>query len=263
MTSSNGNVFNLTVHLYGEFTGHRWIPRPKASDAELWCFLWSATELTIEAVHWDALTIHTTGHPTRARNAGIVWCAFKISWWRYKMETFSVLLALSKGDSPNKQEAGDLRRHRAHYGVTVMYMIKPHVHGFFNNVTDFHEVNQHLPPTRPLGSVGSQFDWQSEDEEPTQNGFLFLSLTQKANIATQSSQNYLESRRFVFDDRRDLPLYKCARSGPRDCTLRDWSRAWPTLTWLAKLVGVAVNCSVRNTIFPHILKPWKSRANVG
>ena len=25
--------------LCGEFTGHRWIPRTKASDAELWCFL--------------------------------------------------------------------------------------------------------------------------------------------------------------------------------------------------------------------------------
>ena len=27
-----------------EFTGHRWIPRTKASDAELGCFLWSASE---------------------------------------------------------------------------------------------------------------------------------------------------------------------------------------------------------------------------
>ena len=27
-----------------EFTGQRWIPRTKASDAELWCFLWSAPE---------------------------------------------------------------------------------------------------------------------------------------------------------------------------------------------------------------------------
>ena len=26
----------------GEFTGPRWIPHTKASDAELWCFLWSA-----------------------------------------------------------------------------------------------------------------------------------------------------------------------------------------------------------------------------
>ena len=25
-----------------EFTGHRWIPPTKASDTELWCFLWSA-----------------------------------------------------------------------------------------------------------------------------------------------------------------------------------------------------------------------------
>ena len=30
--------------LCGEFTGHRWIPSKKASDAELWCFLWSAPE---------------------------------------------------------------------------------------------------------------------------------------------------------------------------------------------------------------------------
>ena len=30
--------------LCGEFTGHRWIPHTKASDAELWCFLWSAPE---------------------------------------------------------------------------------------------------------------------------------------------------------------------------------------------------------------------------
>ena len=40
MTSSNGNGFRVTGHLCGEFTGDRWIPRTKASDAELWCFLW-------------------------------------------------------------------------------------------------------------------------------------------------------------------------------------------------------------------------------
>ena len=37
-------VFRVTDHLCGEFTGPRWIPRTKASDAELWCFLWSASE---------------------------------------------------------------------------------------------------------------------------------------------------------------------------------------------------------------------------
>ena len=35
MTSSNGNIFRVTGPLCGEFTGHRWIPLTKASDAEL------------------------------------------------------------------------------------------------------------------------------------------------------------------------------------------------------------------------------------
>ena len=33
-TSSNGNIFRVTGHLCGEFTGHRWIPRTTASDTE-------------------------------------------------------------------------------------------------------------------------------------------------------------------------------------------------------------------------------------
>ena len=39
MTSSNGNIFRVTGHLCGEFTGPRWTPCTKASDAELWWFL--------------------------------------------------------------------------------------------------------------------------------------------------------------------------------------------------------------------------------
>ena len=61
-------TFCATGHLCGEFTGHRWIPRAKASDAELWCF--------------------------------------KICAWI--------------NDCVNNGEAGDLRRYRAHYAVTVM-----------------------------------------------------------------------------------------------------------------------------------------------
>ena len=38
MTSSNENVFRVA----GPLCGHRWIPLTKASDAELWCSLWSA-----------------------------------------------------------------------------------------------------------------------------------------------------------------------------------------------------------------------------
>ena len=73
-----------------------------------------------------------------------------LSWWRHQMETFSALLALCAGNSPvpvnsphkgqwrgalmfslicvwinnwvNNREAGDLRRHRSHYDVTVMWM---------------------------------------------------------------------------------------------------------------------------------------------
>ena len=70
------------------------------------------------------------------------------SWWRHQMETFSALLAICAGNSPvtgefpaqrpmtrsfdvffdvrpnevNNREAGGLRRHRAHYNVTVMCM---------------------------------------------------------------------------------------------------------------------------------------------
>ena len=35
MTSSNENIFRVTGHLYGEFTGHRWIPLTQ-DDAEIY-----------------------------------------------------------------------------------------------------------------------------------------------------------------------------------------------------------------------------------
>ena len=41
MTSSIGNFFVVTGNLCGDFTGHGWIPRTKASDAELWCLLFT------------------------------------------------------------------------------------------------------------------------------------------------------------------------------------------------------------------------------
>ena len=37
-------IFRATSPLCGEFTGHRWIPLTKVSDAELSCFIWSAPE---------------------------------------------------------------------------------------------------------------------------------------------------------------------------------------------------------------------------
>ena len=44
MTSSNGNILCVAGHLCVEFIGYRIIPRTKASDAELKCFLWSVAE---------------------------------------------------------------------------------------------------------------------------------------------------------------------------------------------------------------------------
>ena len=69
MSSPNGNIFRVAGPLYGEFTDHRWIPRTKTSDTELWCFLWSVPSIN---------------------------------------------------DRVNNREAGDLRRHHAHYDVIVM-----------------------------------------------------------------------------------------------------------------------------------------------
>ena len=47
-TSSNGNIFRVTGPLWGQFTGPWWISLTKTSDAELWCFLWSAPEQTVD-----------------------------------------------------------------------------------------------------------------------------------------------------------------------------------------------------------------------
>ena len=48
MTSSNGNIFCVVGTLCGEFISHQWIPHAKASDAELWCFLWSVPDWMVE-----------------------------------------------------------------------------------------------------------------------------------------------------------------------------------------------------------------------
>ena len=71
MTSSNnGNIFRVTGPLCGEFTGHRWISLTKPSDAELWCFLWSAPwingwvnngeagDLRPHRAHYDVTVMH-------------------------------------------------------------------------------------------------------------------------------------------------------------------------------------------------------------
>ena len=57
MTSSNGNIFRVIGPLCGEFTGHRWIPRKKVNDAELWFFFLSAPWINgwVKLVIWNAV----------------------------------------------------------------------------------------------------------------------------------------------------------------------------------------------------------------
>ena len=80
---------------------------------------------------------------TQGTKASAATVLINFSRWRHKMETFSVLLAICAGNSPvnkgqwrgalmfslicawingwvNNGEAGDLRRNRAYYDVTVM-----------------------------------------------------------------------------------------------------------------------------------------------
>ena len=65
MTSSSENIFRVTGPLWGESTGDWWIPLTKARDTELWSFLWSAPEQTLEQtierpVIWEAIALIIT-----------------------------------------------------------------------------------------------------------------------------------------------------------------------------------------------------------
>ena len=60
MTSSNRSIFRVTGILCRKYTDHQWNPRTRASDAELWCFLWSAPWRSgwvnnDETGDWDAI----------------------------------------------------------------------------------------------------------------------------------------------------------------------------------------------------------------
>ena len=91
-TSSNENIFSVTGHLCGKFTGHRWIPLTKASDAELWCFLWPEPELSFEAgdlrchcAHYD-VTVMICLYSVNPLSDFVVSC-----WWyiSYALSSFA------------------------------------------------------------------------------------------------------------------------------------------------------------------------------
>ena len=81
MTSSNGNIFRISGHLCGKFTGPRWISRTKAGDAELWCFLWFTPDKRLGKQPWGwwfetpawSLWRHRNDFCVRSRKPGHGW----------------------------------------------------------------------------------------------------------------------------------------------------------------------------------------------
>ena len=69
-------TFSALLALCAGNSRHRWIPHTKASDAELWCFLWSAPEQTIKTtivtpIIWDAvMLIMTPWHEVNVISGG-------------------------------------------------------------------------------------------------------------------------------------------------------------------------------------------------
>ena len=61
--------FRVTGHLCREFIGPRWIPHKKASDAELWCFLWSAPNKRLSK-QWWGWWFETPSYPLWRHRAG-------------------------------------------------------------------------------------------------------------------------------------------------------------------------------------------------
>ena len=64
-TSSNRSLFRVTGPLWGESTDDQWIPLTKASDAELWRFLWTtdwannreAGDLRRQSANYDVIVM--------------------------------------------------------------------------------------------------------------------------------------------------------------------------------------------------------------
>ena len=110
-TSSNGNIFRVTGPLCGEFIGHRWIPRTKASDAELWCFFFiyaringwinnrEAGDLRCHLAHYDVIvmgkmtSLYWVGPLVIVRRAGLLWSQQDFEW-RWSVPLFKCLTVL-------------------------------------------------------------------------------------------------------------------------------------------------------------------------
>ena len=114
----------------------------RAFPVKMWGRRWASTRREA-MLRWTRIPVT----PQRSRHT-LTWVQ-QPTWWHHQMETFSALLALCAGNSPvngefpahkgqwrgalmfslicawmndwvNNREAGDLRRHHAHYDATLM-----------------------------------------------------------------------------------------------------------------------------------------------
>ena len=101
MTSWNGNIFRVTSPFCGAFAGHQWIPRTNASDAELWCFLWSAPEQTVEwtietSVIWNVITLIMRSLQCKG-GGGLLFISFVLlyfSFYLFMFQLFNIIFLL-------------------------------------------------------------------------------------------------------------------------------------------------------------------------
>ena len=65
-------TFRVTDLLCEEFTGRQWIPLSKASDAGLWCLIWSAPEQTVDVAIW--YDFHLASGCIAVSASGLLFC---------------------------------------------------------------------------------------------------------------------------------------------------------------------------------------------
>ena len=129
MTSSNGNIFRVTGHLCGEFNGLRWIPRTKASDAELDVYSALCLNKRLRKQSWSRLVIWDAIAPImtwrHCNDSGQSTIALYTSW-------FLPLWPCRPTDSPRLYVLCDCwtnaRRAWTAYGSSEIYLKAPLSH---------------------------------------------------------------------------------------------------------------------------------------
>ena len=110
IASSNGNILRVTGPLCREFTCHRWIPRTKYSDAELWCFFDMRLTIRLSKQSWG-WWFETPPRPLLISKIIKNWVRFgwmenglflMLSWWEFTPHVL-FLGALCKSVSVSRQ----------------------------------------------------------------------------------------------------------------------------------------------------------------